>query len=82
MVDENSSQNEIVVILGACNTITDEEVESLQDVLKESEYLLTQLETNVSAVERIVDLAAENGVKIILNTAPVQPISDHILRCV
>ena len=23
MVDENSSQNEIVVILGACNTITD-----------------------------------------------------------
>ena len=65
-----------------CNTITDEEVESLQDVLKESEYLLTQLETNVSAVERIVDLAAENGVKIILNTAPVQPISDHILRCV
>lgn len=79
MVDENSSQNEIVVILGACNTITDEEVESLQDVLKESEYLLTQLETNVSAVERIVDLAAESGVKIILNTAPVQPISDHIL---
>ena len=47
--------------------------------MKESEYLLTQLETNVSAVERIVDLAAENGVKIILNTAPVQPISDHIL---
>ena len=30
-------------------------------------------------MERIVDLAAENGVKIILNTAPVQPISDHIL---
>ena len=33
MVDENSSQNEIVVILGACNTITDAEVDSLEDLL-------------------------------------------------
>ena len=80
MVDENSSQNEIVVILGACNTITDEEVESLTDELKESEYLLTQLETNVSAVEKIVDMAVENNVKVILNTAPVQPISDEVLK--
>ena len=80
MVDENSSQNEIVVILGACNTITDEEVDSLEDVLSESEYLLTQLETNISAVERVVDLAVKKDVKVILNTAPVQPVSDELLK--
>lgn len=79
MVDEKTSQNEIVVILGACNTITDEEVESITDVLQESEYLLTQLETNVSSVEKVIDIAYENGVKVILNTAPVQPIRDEIL---
>lgn len=79
MVDEKTSQNEIVVVLGACNTITDEEVDSITDVLKDSEYLLTQLETNVSSVERVVDIAYKNGVKVILNTAPVQPISDEIL---
>ena len=79
MVDENSSQNEIVVILGACNTITDEEVDSLSDLIGESEYLLTQLETNVSSVERVVDIAYKKGVKVILNTAPVQPISDELL---
>lgn len=79
MVDEKTSQNEIVVILGACNTITDEEVESLTDVIQESEYLLTQLETNVSSVEKVIDIAYKNGVKVILNTAPVQPISDEIL---
>ena len=79
MVDENSSQNEIVVILGACNTITDQEVDSLSDLLDESEYLLTQLETNVSSVERIVDIAYKKGVKVILNTAPVQPIEDELL---
>mgnify|MGYP002243590946 CR=1 FL=1 len=79
MVDENSSQNEIVVILGACNTITDQEVDSLEDLVGRSEYLLTQLETNVSSVERIVDIAYRKGVKVILNTAPVQPVSDELL---
>ena len=79
MVDENTSQNEIVVILGACDTITDEEVESISDLLDQSEFLLTQLETNLSSVEKVIDIAYEKGVKIILNTAPVQPVSDSIL---
>ncbi len=79
MVDENTSQNEIVVILGACDTITDEEVESISDLLDQSEFLLTQLETNISSVEKVIDIAYEKGVKIILNTAPVQPVSDSIL---
>lgn len=78
MVDEKTSQNEIVVVLGACNTITDDEVESLEPILKECEYVLTQLETNVSAVVNIIKLAEKNGVKVILNTAPVQEI-DHEL---
>ena len=79
MVDEATSQNEIVVVLGACNSITDSEVESLGVLLSESEYLLTQLETNVSAVERVVKMAGERGAKVILNTAPVQAISDELL---
>ena len=80
LVDEKTSQNEIVVLLGACNTITNEEVDSLTDVLKDSEFLLTQLETNVTAVDRVIDIAYKNGVKVILNTAPVQPIEDEILK--
>ena len=78
-VDEITSQNEIVVVSGACNTITEEEVESITDIVKESAYLLTQLETNLSAIEKVIDIAYKNGVKVILNTAPVQPISDDIL---
>lgn len=79
LVDEHTSQNEIVVILGACNTITDEEVESVTDVIEQSAYLLTQLETNVSSVEKVIDIAYKKGIKVILNTAPVQPISDEVL---
>ena len=80
LVDENTSQNEIVVLLGACNTITDEEVDSLTDVLKDSEYLLTQLETNVSAANRVIDIAYRNNTKVILNTAPVQPVDNETLK--
>ncbi|MDK2964859.1 ribokinase [Lacrimispora sp.] len=80
MVDENTSQNEIAVIPGACNTITDEEVESISDLLVQSDYLLIQLETNLSSVKKTVEIASEKGVKIILNTAPVQPVSDSILK--
>ncbi|PKM49330.1 MAG: ribokinase [Firmicutes bacterium HGW-Firmicutes-7] len=79
LVDEKTSQNEIVVVLGACNTISDEEVDSIADIVKDCEYLLTQLETNTSAIERVIDIAYKNKVKVILNTAPIQPISDDIL---
>ncbi|VYT24075.1 Ribokinase [uncultured Blautia sp.] len=80
LVDENTSQNEIVVLLGACNTITDDEVDSLTNILKDSEYLLTQLETNISATNRVIDIAHKNHTKVILNTAPVQPIEDEVLK--
>ncbi|WP_343210606.1 ribokinase [Anaerolentibacter hominis] len=79
MVDETTSQNEIVVLPGACSTITDREVDSLAPLLDDTGYLLTQLETNVSATERIIRMAHEKGVTVILNTAPVQPVSDELL---
>lgn len=80
LVDENTSENEIVVMLGACSTITDEEVHSLTGLIDGSDYLLTQLETNVSSVERIVDIAWRKGVRVVLNTAPIQPIKDELLE--
>lgn len=79
MVDENSSQNEILVVPGACSTITDQEVESISEIIGNSKYLLTQLETNISSVEKVIGIAYKKGVKVVLNTAPVQKISDEIL---
>lgn len=79
LVDEKTSQNEIVVVSGACNTITAEEVESVRDVVKDSEYLLLQLEVNQDANEKVVDMAKEYGCKVIVNTAPYSPVSDEFL---
>ncbi len=77
-VDENTSQNEIVVVLGASATITDSDIEEIFDKIKGAEYLLLQLEINTDALEKIITRAHSENIKIILNPAPIQPISDYI----
>ena len=48
-VDEKTGQNEIVVVPGALNSISDEEVLSFKTQIAESEYLLLQLEIDLDA---------------------------------
>ena len=78
-VDENTGQNAIMVIPSACDHITDEEVEGLSADLDNVDIVLTQLETNMSSIEKLIDLASAKGKMIVLNTAPVQQVSDDLL---
>jgi len=80
MVDERTSQNQIMVTLSACATFDDTDIEKITPLIKKSGYLLTQLETNVDAVEKIVGIAKANGVQVILNPAPIQPIRDELFK--
>ncbi len=80
MVDENSAQNQIVVVPGSCATISDEEVRALECLLADADFLLLQLETNLSAVEQVIDVAHRNGCRVILNPAPVQKISAELFK--
>lgn len=80
LVDENTSQNEIVIVPGACSTITDEDIASVAEEIKSSAYLLVQLEVNQDANEKVVKMAKEAGVRVIINTAPYQPITDEFLN--
>ena len=79
LVDENTSQNEIIIVPGACNTITAEEVSRIETLIKDSEYVLLQLEVNQDANEMVVDMANRYGCKVIVNTAPYAKISDEFL---
>ena len=78
MVDEGASQNEIVVSPGACECFTYDEVERTRSIMGDSGLLLTQLETNVDAVEHVIAIAKETGTMVVLNPAPVQPIPDQL----
>lgn len=79
MVDEKTSQNKIVVVPGACGEITSEEVEHLAPLIRESAYLLVQFEINIDALEHAMKIAREAGVRIVLNPAPYQEVSDQLL---
>lgn len=79
-VDENSGQNEIVIVSQACGTIRSEEVDKASGVLQEAEYVLLQLEVNQDANEKVAALVKEAGARLIINTAPYSPVSDEFLR--
>ena len=78
-MDEHSSQNKIVIVPGACATIHDEDIKKAENCVKESAYLLLQLEVNQDANEKIAKLAKENGVRVVINTAPCQLVTDEFL---
>ncbi len=79
-VDEHSSQNEIIIVPGACSTITEADIASVEQTIKNSDYLLLQLEVNQEANERVAELAKKHGVRVIINTAPYQPMNDEFLK--
>jgi len=80
LVDEVTGQNQILVNLGALETFQKAEIESASEEIKAASLFLTQLETNIDAIEMAIDIAFNSGVKIVLNPAPIQPIPDHILK--
>ena len=78
-VDENTAQNEIVVVSGACGNITDEDVEKVRNLIASAGILLLQLEVNNDALYKVIDIAHEAGVTIVLNPAPAAPLPDAVM---
>lgn len=81
MVDDESA-NSILVVPGACNNITAAEIELARPVIESASILLTQLEINLDATRKAIEIAHAKGVTVVLNTAPVQPVDDELLAMV
>ena len=73
LVDKNA-ENSISVAPGANNDLTPEDIDSVTDVIKASDYLILQLEIPVESVLRAAQIAHEAGVYVILNPAPACPL--------
>lgn len=82
MVNQQSGQNMIMVLNGACNHITTEDVRAKQALIEQADYLLVQMEINMEALEQVIRIAHDSGVRIILNPAPVQKMADEIMAMV
>ena len=73
LIDEVRGENGIIVVPGACFTITAEEVDAMADAIRAAHIFLTQLEMPVDIVERGMRIARDAGVTTILNPAPAPP---------
>jgi ribokinase len=80
VVDDQTRENAIVVVQGACGRLTVSEVEAASEEIATSDIFLTQLELPIPPTIRGIEIAHEAGVPVILNPAPALPIPKEIFR--
>jgi len=72
-------ENSIAVAPGANEQLSPEHLESAKKAIIESDVVLLQLEVPLATVSRAVYMARQADVKVILNPAPAQSLSDELL---
>lgn len=79
LLDQHTGQNAIIIVPGACFTLTPAEVDTHADAIASASILLTQLELPLDTVARGLEIAHAAGVTTVLNPAPAQPLPRSIL---
>ena len=82
IVVDAAGENQIAVAWGANGGLSPNQVEASLDALESADVILTQLEMPLESVERVAELSHRLGKTLILNPAPVQPISKDLLKYV
>jgi ribokinase len=78
---DSSGENSIVVAPGSNGNLQPEDIPYKVFNAEKYRILLLQLEIPVLTVEFSVKNACEKGIKVILNPAPAQKLSDELLAC-
>jgi ribokinase len=82
IIVDSKGENSIVVASGANSNLMPEDIPVELFNCKRYGILLLQLEIPISTVEYCAKEASKCGMKVILNPAPAQPLSDELLKCV
>jgi len=77
-----AGQNSIVVASGANAKVTPRDVENAAKVISTADMLLLQLEIPLESVYRAAQIAHEQGVTVVLNPAPAQPLPADLLSLI
>jgi ribokinase len=68
-----SGQNRIVVIKGANEQLTPEDVDAAAPLLQQADTILLQFETPLATVRHAIQFAKSHDIRCIVNPAPAQP---------
>jgi ribokinase len=69
-----SGQNRIIVVKGANDMLSPEDVDAAAALLRKADTIVLQFEIPLRTVYRTVKFARANGIRCIVNPAPAQPI--------
>src|SRR5258708_18524590 len=75
-----SGQNRIIVVKGANNTLSPEDVDAAAPLLRQADAIILQFEIPLRTVYHTVKFANANGIRCIVNPAPAQPLDFHELH--
>jgi ribokinase len=79
---DQQADNAIVVISGANMTLTHDDASRARAALSDAKVLLLQLEVPFAASFKLAELARQQGVQVVLDPAPAEPLSDDMLAAV
>ncbi|KAK6180944.1 hypothetical protein SNE40_008905 [Patella caerulea] len=65
-------QNCIVIVTGACDLISEADLQAAESVIQKSKVMICQLEINVNISLFAMKMAKKHGVKTIFNSAPAE----------
>ncbi len=80
IIVDDTGENSIAVASGANGNLCVSDVNAAAESIKGADIVLMQLETPIESIEAASELAVKNGVQVILNPAPAQPLSDALLK--
>ncbi len=79
---DNNGENSIVVAPGANYRLSPQDIDSAAHKIKLADIVLIQLEIPPQTVDYTIELAHKIGVKVVLNPAPIRPMSPEIIKMV
>ncbi len=73
-------ENSIGVAQGANGRLSKADIEKFRDIIASADMLVMQLETPMESVTAAAEIAAAQGVRVILNPAPATPVPAEVLQ--
>lgn len=75
----DNGENSIAVASGANANLSPSDIEAAKEIIVNADLVLMQLESPLETILSAAQLAKANGVQVILNPAPAQPLPDEVL---
>ncbi|MBQ8293121.1 MAG: ribokinase [Bacilli bacterium] len=77
ILTDKEGNNEVTVFSGASSYLTEQDVLSIEDEIKNADYILLQLEVKNEVLAKTLELAEKYNVKVVLNPAPARLGTNH-----